>query len=421
MKNFIYILTILLGFVFLSCKDTKKESNAEIQPVEEDNRVYMFDICIDSLDVQEYKIKSGDNLSAIYSALGFSGVEIDRIVKSSSDIINPKSLRPGMAYYVFTSRDTLPCVNHIVFAKSRTDFAIVNIGDSIVTTETYVKPITTKRQYAEGVVESNLWNAVTESGVSPMLALELSDIFAWQIDFFGIQKGDGFKVIYEEAFVDDTIPLAISSIEGVIFTHNKKDYVAIPFVQDDVRTFFDENGNSTRKAFLKAPLDFFRITSRFTNSRFHPVLKRYRSHHGVDYAAPVGTPVKSIGDGVVIAKGYQKNGGGNYIKVKHNATYTTTYMHLSKFAAGMAQGTRVQQGQVIGYVGSTGLSTGPHLDFRVYKNGTPIDPLKMEAPPATPVKPELVDSFFVVKQEILSEIDSFSQSAVEEPELAQAF
>ena len=160
-----------------------------------------------------------------------------------------------------------------------------------------------------------------------------------------------------------------------------------------------------RKAFLKAPLDFFRITSRFTNARFHPILKRYRAHHGVDYAAPVGTPVKTIGAGTVIAKGYM-NGGGHTVKIKHNSMYTTSYMHLSRYAQGLSVGSHVQQGEVIGYVGSTGLSTGPHLDFRVYKNGEAINPLAMDAPPSLPVKPELRDSFMLIKERYQVELDS---------------
>ncbi|NLZ94956.1 MAG: M23 family metallopeptidase, partial [Bacteroidales bacterium] len=164
--------------------------------------------------------------------------------------------------------------------------------------------------------------------------------------------------------------------------------------------------NSLRKQFLKAPLDYFRISSKFSNSRYHPVLKRYRAHHGVDYAAPTGTPVKTVGDGVVIARGYQKGGGGNYLKIKHNSVYTTTYMHMSRFAKGIQNGTSVRQGEVIGYVGATGLATGPHLDYRVHKNNVPIDPLKMEAPPSYPVKPELIDSFLVVRDKVLMELDS---------------
>ncbi|MBN2661342.1 MAG: M23 family metallopeptidase, partial [Tannerellaceae bacterium] len=179
----------------------------------------------------------------------------------------------------------------------------------------------------------------------------------------------------------------------------------IPFMQDSVQEYYDEEGKSLRKAFLKAPLDFFRITSRYSNARFHPILKRYRAHHGIDYSAPKGTPVKSIGAGVVIAKGFQ-GGGGNFLKIRHNSTYSTTYMHLSRFAHGIRIGSTVQQGEVVAYVGSTGLSTGPHLDFRVYKNGQPINPLHVEAPPSKPVKPELRDSFLLVKKTLLNEIDS---------------
>ena len=185
--------------------------------------------------------------------------------------------------------------------------------------------------------------------------------------------------------------------------------MAIPFTQDSIFEYFDEEGGSLRRAFLKAPLDFFRITSRFTNARFHPILKRYRAHHGVDYAAPAGTPVLSIGAGTVIAKGYE-GGGGNFLKIRHNSVYTTTYMHLSRFAKGIQVGSHVQQGEEIAYVGSTGLSTGPHLDFRVYKNGEPIDPLKLEAPPSEPVQPALRDSFMQVKAAVLAELDSCHQS-----------
>jgi murein DD-endopeptidase MepM/ murein hydrolase activator NlpD len=220
-----------------------------------------------------------------------------------------------------------------------------------------------------------------------------------------VKEGDSFSAIYNEAYIDDTTALNISSIEAAVFTHQGKTYNAIPFMQDSIQEYYDEEGKSLRKAFLKAPLDFFRITSKYTNARFHPILKRYRAHHGIDYAAPTGTPVKSIGAGVVIAKGFQ-GGGGNFIKIRHNSAYSTTYMHLSKFARGIRIGSTVQQGEVIAYVGSTGLSTGPHLDFRVYKNGQPINPLHVEAPPSKPVKPELRDSFLLVKNALLQEIDS---------------
>jgi murein DD-endopeptidase MepM/ murein hydrolase activator NlpD len=239
-----------------------------------------------------------------------------------------------------------------------------------------------------------------------MLALKLSDLYAWQIDFFDTKQGDSFRLIYDEAWVDDTTFLEIASIEGALFNHQGRKFIAVPFEQDSAREYFDEEGNSLRKEFLKAPLDFFRISSKFSNARYHPVLKRYRAHHGVDYAAPTGTPVKTVGDGVVVAKGYQRGGGGNFLKVKHNSVYTTTYMHLNRFAKGIKIGSNVRQSEIIGYVGSTGLSTGPHLDYRVHKNNQPINPLTMEAPPSYPVKPELRDSFLVIRDQMLMQLDS---------------
>jgi len=236
-----------------------------------------------------------------------------------------------------------------------------------------------------------------------MLALELSDIFAWTIDFFAIQKGDRFRVIYDEQFVDST-SIGIGEIYAVQFDHYSEPNYAFRFLQDDRYDYFDEKGTSLRKAFLKAPLKFSRISSRFSSGRMHPVLRIRRPHHGVDYAAPKGTPVMSIGDGTVVAKAYQKGGGGNYLKIKHNSVYTTTYMHLSGYAKGIASGSRVKQGQVIGYVGATGLATGPHLDFRVAKNGSLVDPLKVKAPPVEPVKEENMARYNQVKDSLLNEL-----------------
>jgi murein DD-endopeptidase MepM/ murein hydrolase activator NlpD len=321
-----------------------------------------------------------------------------------------------MHYYTFTTQDSVANIHYIAFAKSQVDYAIIDLTKDSIHAYEFNKPITIKRHYTEGTISSSLWNVIKSQGADPLLAIKIADVYAWQIDFFDVKEGDAFRVLYDVAYIDDTTALNISSIQGAIFTHQGKEFTAIPFTQDSVFEYFDPEGKSLRKAFLKAPLDFFRITSRFSNARFHPILKRYRAHHGVDYAAPVGTPVKSIGAGTVIAKGYM-GGGGNTIKVKHNSVYTTTYMHLSKYAKGIQVGSHVQQGEIIGYVGSTGLSTGPHLDFRVHKNGQPINPLQMEAPPSLPVKPELIDSFTVVKQNVLAELDSMQLKTIKHSSL----
>lgn len=409
----LYMVWIVCCFC-CSCSQTRQKADAvqektEQQPIDTVQHIYQYGVCMDSLDINEYQIRSGDNPAAILDALGFSAREAERITRVSATVLDPTKLRAGMCYYTFTTQDSVAAIRYMAFAKSLTDYAVIDLSGDSVRAYEFNKPVSIKRHYAEGTITSSLWNVMKEKGADPLLALKLSDVFAWQIDFFDVKEGDSFRVMYDVAYIDDTTALSIASIGGAVFTHQGKAFTAISFTQDSVFEYFDLEGNSLRKAFLKAPLDFFRITSRFSNARFHPILKRYRAHHGVDYAAPVGTPVKSIGAGTVVAKGYM-GGGGNTLKVKHNSVYTTSYMHLSRYAKGIQVGSRVEQGQVIGYVGSTGLSTGPHLDFRVYKNGQAINPLQMEAPPSLPVKPELRDSFQVVKQKVLAELDSLRLS-----------
>ena len=403
-RHFPLLLLLLACCSVFSCKHKQAET-PEIEPQDTVQHVYEYGICVDSLDVRHYEIKPGDNPAVIFSRLGFSALQADSIMRAASGVLDPTKLRAGMYYCTFTTQDTLETICYIGFAKTLTDYAVIDLTKRPIEAYTYNKPVTLKRRYVEGSISSSLWNVIADQGADPLLAIRISDVYAWQIDFFDVKEGDSFQVIYNEAYIDDTTALGIASIEGAIFTHQGKAYQAFPFTQDSVHQFFDAEGNSLRKAFLKAPLDYYRITSRFSNARFHPILKRYRAHHGVDYAAPTGTPVKTIGDGTVIFKGWT-NGGGNTVKIKHNSVYTTSYMHLSRYAKGLQVGKHVSQGDEIAYVGSTGLSTGPHLDFRVYKNGEAINPLDMEAPPSEPIRPELRDSFEVVKQQILMELDS---------------
>ena len=259
----------------------------------------------------------------------------------------------------------------------------------------FIKPTSIKTRTGEFVVETSLWNAIVDADMNMELALQLSDVYAWTVDFFGLQKGDGFKVYYDELFVD-TVSIGISKIHAASYKRGDKELYAVFYENDDVSGYWDLNGNNMKKAFLKAPLSFSRISSKFSYARKHPVHKTVRPHTGVDYAAPMGTPVMAIGDGVVTFKGY-KGGGGHTVKIKHNSTYTSAYLHLSKYGKGVVEGARVSQGQVIGYVGSSGTSTGAHLDFRIWKNGTPIDPLKMESPPTEPIPDNARAEFDSVK------------------------
>lgn len=350
-----------------------------------------YGLAIDSFDIYKGKVKRNQFLADMLGKFDVPYVNIDKLVRNSKEVFDVRRMKVGNRYAVFSSLDSVAKAKYLVYEESSIDYIVFHLGDSLYA-ERQQKEVTSIRKHVKGSIESSLWNAMKDADANPMLAVELSEIYAWTVDFFGIQKGDAFEVIYDEQYVD-SLSVGIETIHFANFRHYGDDNKAYHFMQDSVWSYFDEEGNSLRKAFLKAPLRFSRISSKFSNSRLHPVLKIRRPHHGIDYAAPSGTPVYSIGDGVVIKKGYQKRGGGNYIKIKHNSVYTTVYMHFSKFAKGMATGKKIQQGQVIGYVGKTGLATGPHLDFRVFKNGKAIDPLKVESPPVDPVKETYTQAF----------------------------
>ena len=252
-------------------------------------------------------------------------------------------------------------------------------------------PLIVERRKAEFTITSSLWQAITDKNLPVELALELSEIYAWTINFFALQPGDSVRVLYDEQFVEGS-RIGIGRIYAAHFYHGKKWLPAYYLDDKKASGYFDDEGKSLRKTFLKAPLNYKRISSHFSYARKHPVYHVVRPHTGVDYAAPAGTPVVALGDGAVTFRAY-KGGGGNTIRIRHNSTYETGYLHLSKYAKGLKVGQYVKQGEVIGYVGSTGASTGPHLDFRVWKNGTPVNPLTLDSPSAEPVPYELRQAY----------------------------
>ncbi len=391
--------------LFFACtpKTAKKsEVIAQDTVVEVKVPVLKYGLPVDSFSIETGKVKNNQYLSQILNEKGVGMGTIDKIARKSRSVFDVRKIKSGENYAIFSSQDSTNQAKYFVYENSAVEYTVFELTDTLGIYKGE-KEVQTRQRTAHGVVESSLWNAMVDNGQDPMLALELSDIFAWTIDFFAIQKGDRFRVIYDEQFVD-SLSIGIGEIYAVQFDHYGEANYAFIFNQDDRLDYFDDQGKSLRKAFLKAPLKFSRISSRFSNGRMHPVLRIRRPHHGVDYAAPKGTPVMSIGDGTVIKKAYQKGGGGNYLKIKHNSVYTTTYMHLSGYAKGISSGSRVKQGQIIGYVGSTGIATGPHLDFRVAKNGSLVDPLKVKAPPVEPVKEENMPRFTVVKDSLMNEL-----------------
>ena len=392
---------VLLVVIFMPKKETTEPLD-EIEvtdSLEVKEITYKYGIPIDDYDVDYGIVKRNQSLSTILQKHGLSVGEVHRLVEKSKDVFDVRKIRSDQAYAVFTTRDSIPEPCYFVYEIDPKSYVVFDLrGDYRVTMGE--NPVEWRRNELHGVVESSLWLAMSKYNADPQLAVVLSNIFGWTIDFFGLQKQDEFRVIYEQEYVDGKSLLNFNVL-GAAFRHGDSTYYAIPFELNGEKLYYDRAGKSLEGAFLKAPLDFFRISSRFSNSRFHPVLKRYRAHHGVDYAAPTGTPVYAIGKGRVIAKGYQAKGGGNYVKIRHNSIYTTTYMHLSRFEKGIKVGVDVAQKQVIGYVGATGLATGPHLDFRVYENGKPINPLTIKSQPQKTLKDGDLNRYEVVRDSVI--------------------
>lgn len=402
--------SFLLGITFTSCTGGSDEQNEQTETTQTevtDTHTYEYGILTDDLAKLEGVLQNGQSISALFSSLGISAATAHKMQFLPDSIFNAKRVKAGNRYVVFydnendTLHNALENPKYFVYQNSLTNYSVIEIGDTL---KAYIfrKPIEVKERVSSAQIESSLWNAITKNNLNINLATDMSDIYAWTIDFFGIQKGDGFTVYYTEQYVDGEC-IGIGSILAAAFKHNDSTYYAFKYDTLTHHGYWDANGNSLRKAFLKAPLNFKRISSNFTYTRRHPIYKTVRPHTGVDYAAPAGTPVWSIGDGKVIFKGY-KGGGGNTIKIKHNSVYSTAYLHLSGYAKGLKVGDTVKQGQVIGYVGSTGASTGPHLDFRVWKNDQPVDPLHLEAPSAEPIPNEFMGVFKVIRDEYLEKL-----------------
>ena len=395
-------------FMAVSCGGGKDVEAVVEDAHVEDTLDTTLGFCPDSLRMTEGKVKSGQFFSNLLGGLGMSQQEAYNLTVACDSVFDVKTLRVGNSYRAYyDDADTLSDggrLRYLVYERDRSS-SIVFSCEPPYEAWVYEKPITIERRYADVTINSSLWNDMRDAGVSPLLILSLSDIYAWTIDFFGLQKGDRFRVLYDERMCDGEV-LAVDTVRYAVFSNGGNDLPMIMFDQKDGgNIWWNDKGESMRKAFLKAPLQYSRVSSGFSYARKHPVTRKVQPHTGVDYAAPKGTPVMTIGDGVVTSVKYE-GAGGNTVRIRHNSVYSTAYLHLSKYAKGLKAGQRVRQGEVIGYVGSTGRSTGPHLDFRVWKNGTPINPLKMDSPPAEPLKEENMKAFGETAEKYRAQIDS---------------
>ena len=402
MRRFINLL--LISFLFLSAA-CQREKQVTQSPEPEVKKTILYGIEADDYQLKKDTIKLGQTLGKVLGQYGISAQRVDQLDKAAKEIFPLKQIRADRPYTLFLRKDSLNLgkLDYFVYEKDVVEYVVFDFTQDSIAITKGEKPITIKRQKRSSTIESSLWGAIMRDSLPYSLAAEMEEIYQWTVDFFGIQKGDSFTVIYDEKLIDST-HVGIGRIWGAKFNHAGKEVYAIPFKQGDKIQYWEYDGASLRKQLLKAPLKFSRISSGFSYSRLHPVHRVYRAHTGVDYAAPKGTPVRAVADGVVTFKGWG-GGGGNTLKIKHAGNLVTGYLHLSKFAAGINKGSRVSQGQLIGYVGSTGTSTGPHLDYRIWKNGTPINPLKVPQEPAEPIKKENMAAFEILRERIVAELN----------------
>lgn len=412
MKN-LHILLILL-VCFVSCQrqstsfsdtDTDSQQELELQVRQE------YGIPVDSFSVAEGVVREGELLSTLLTKLGAESAIVAQLGAIPAEAFDVRKFRSGRSWRAYYSRPD-SVLSYFVYLKDVQEAVVFDVRDSLHV-ERQIKEILHQTAFAQAVISSSLWNAMTEAGCNPQLAVEVSEIYQWTVDFFSLQPGDSIRLFYDQQFVD-SVPIGFGRIYCSALYHGGRWLEAYYYRNDSlatpVRGYFAADGTNLKRAFLKAPLNYKRISSTFTYHRKHPIHGIVRPHTGVDYAAPLGTPVVTIGDGTVIEKGY-KGGGGNTVKIRHNSVYTTAYLHLQKYAKGLTVGQHVSQGDLIGYVGSTGHSTGPHLDFRVWKNGQPVNPLTMDAPQADPIPEELMSHFRLFVDSIRSQFPCFSAPA----------
>ena len=396
------VLSVAVFALFtVSCANEGKVVEEVVSSEESSETEYPLGFCPDSLDMVEGKVKSGQFFSTLLHSLGMNQQEAYNLTEASEQVFDVRTLRIGNTYQAYYDSSVL---QYLVYQRDKASSIVFDCrppyGAWI-----YEKPITVESRYADVTINTSLWNDMLAADVSPLLIVSLSDIYAWTIDFFALQKGDRFRVLYDERVCDGEV-IAVDTVRYAVFSHGGQELPMIMFDQKDGgNIWWNEKGESMRKAFLKAPLQYSRVSSGFSYARKHPVTRKVQPHTGVDYAAPKGTPVMTIGDGVVTSVKYE-GAGGNTVRIRHNSVYSTAYLHLSKYAKGLKAGQRVRQGEVIGYVGSTGRSTGPHLDFRVWKNGTPINPLKMDSPPAEPIKDDNRAAFEAASVRYRAQVDT---------------
>jgi len=418
----IFIASTISGILFslfVSCQQDVQEKSSE-QPaltIEPKPDLY-FGIDRNVYQTEEYKVKRGDTFGKILEENGIDYPQVYAILQAIKGKVDVRKLTIGKPYTLFFSKDTIPTPEYFIYHAGVASYKRIHLRDSLYGEE-IIKPSQVVELEASGVIESSLYETMQKSGINESLTYYLSDIYAWTIDFFRLQKGDRFKVIYTEKFVDDTISVGIERIKAAYFEHNGKPLYAFEYVPDSEKgivDYFDDNAKSLRRAFLQGPLKFNRVSSRFNlKRRIAYYGNRIRPHKGTDFAASVGTPILATANGTVVKASYTR-GNGNYVTLKHNGVYSTQYLHMKK--RNVKVGQFVQQGDVIGWVGMTGNTSGPHVCYRFWKNGRQVDPFKQKLPEAKPISAELKSKFAEHIVPYKTKLDCIAFETQEDPEVA---
>lgn len=401
----IIIITLLTSFT-ISCNKSKEE---EIIIPKAKPKTVEFGFNLHDFNVVHDTIQSGDTFGSILDRQNLNGKQVYDIVDKVKDSFDVRSIRRGKPFVILRSKDRTNKIQVFIYQPDKLNYYVVDFRDSI-TAYKKARPLTYKTRTIAGALNGSLSETLQNLKVDPSLAPKIAKIYAWSIDFFKLKKGDKFGLKFTERYINDSIYDGVDSLKAAFFEYKGKKIYAFPFAPDEntkKQQYYDEEGKTLKNFFLKAPLKFVNITSRYTKNRFHPVQKIWKAHNGTDYAAPTGTPIMTTAAGVVEQAGYT-TGNGNFVKVKHDRTYSTQYLHMSKIL--VRRGQRVTQGQVIGKVGSTGLATGPHVCYRFWRNGVQVDALKLKLPTSTPMDSKYKAKYMEYMTPLKKELDSVATS-----------
>jgi len=403
-------LIFITALVLNACKKNTSQASADaleekiVQPIPKIKYGYDYNL----YEAKEFKIKRGDTFGAILEQNGIDYPEVYtilQVIKKSE--VNIRKLKIGKPYTLLFTKDSVPQAHAFIYHPGVESYDVIQLKDSLYAKKVK-KPVRVVELQATGVIASSLYDTMNASGYNSNLTYYLADVYAWTIDFNRLAKGDRFKVIYTERFVDDSISIGIEKIKAAYFEHRNKPLYAFEFKTDSIKgivDYFDDNAKNLRRAFLKAPVSFSRISSRYNLKRRIAYYGRVKPHKGTDYAAAVGTPIMATANGTVTKANYSR-GNGNYVKIKHNSTYATQYLHMKRRKVRVGQ--YVKQGDVIGWVGMTGNTSGPHVCYRFWKNGRQVDPFRQKLPEAKPISKKLKDQFLTYIEPVKTQLNCLS-------------